>query len=78
MEASTANASDEPFGDAPGDRLLEQLAKKAAVAEAPVPVLAEGRVVGHRPVQTKSAEPPVGEIEVHLLTQAPLGPDALA
>ena len=60
------------------DRRLEQLAQQIAVAEAPMPVLREGRVVGHRAVQAEPAEPAIGEIEVNLFAQPPLRADAEA
>lgn len=41
-------------------------------------VLGEGEVVGHVAVQAQSAEPPIGQVEMHLFTQAPLRPDAEA
>ena len=67
-----ALAADEPFRDAAGDRRLEQLAEQIALAKATMPVLREGRVVGHRAVQTQPAEPAIGEVEVNLFAQAPL------
>ena len=35
-------------------------------------------MIRHRPIQTEPTEPPVGQIEVDLLTQAPLRSDAEA
>ena len=64
--------------DAALHRHLEQPAKQVAVAEATVPVLREGGVVGHGPLQPETAEPPVGEVQVHLLAQPPLRADAEA
>lgn len=55
---------------------LEHGAEHAAVAEAAVPVLAEGAVVRHGAVQTQAAEPAVGQVEVDLRTQPALGADA--
>src|SRR5262249_25758185 len=43
-----------------------------------MPVLGERRVIRHRPIQAEPTEPPVGQIEVDLLTQAPLRSDAEA
>jgi hypothetical protein len=72
LRAGQALAADEPFRDAAGDRRLEQLAEQIALAKATMPVLREGRVVGHRAVQTQPAEPAIGEVEVNLFAQAPL------
>jgi hypothetical protein len=65
-------AAHQPLGHAARDRRLEQLAQQIAVAKAPVPVLREGRVIRYRAVETDPAEPPIGQVEVHLLAQAPL------
>ena len=71
-----ALAADQPLGDAARHGRLEQLAQQIAVAEAAVPVLGEGRVVGHIAFQPEPAEPAIGEVQMHLLAQPPLGPDA--
>ena len=62
MLASTANPSPptRPLGDAALYGLLEHLAQQIAVAETAVPVLGKGRMVGHRAVEPKPAEPAVG------------------
>ena len=60
------------------DDRLEQLAQQVALAEAAVAVLREGRVVGHVAVQPQPAEPAIGEVEMNLLAEPPLGPDAEA
>lgn len=73
-----AFAANQTFGDAARDRLLEQAAQKVAVAEAAVPVLGEGRMVRHRAVQAEPAKPAVRQVEVHLVAQPPLRPDAHA
>ena len=38
-----------------------------------MPVLREGGMIGHIAVEPEPAEPPVGQIEVDLFAQAPLG-----
>src|SRR6185436_15259166 len=43
-----------------------------------MPVLREGRMVRYIAVEPKAAEPAIGQIEVNLLAQAPLGADAEA
>ncbi len=57
---------------------LEQLAQEVAVAEAAVAVLREGGVIGHVAFEPEPAEPAVGEVQMHLVAQAPLGADAAA
>ena len=57
---------------------FEQSPKKIALAEPAVTVLREGRMVGHVPVEAKPAEPAVGQIEVNLVAQPPLGTNAVA
>jgi hypothetical protein len=73
-----AFAADQPLGNAARHGRLEQLAQQITVAEAPVPVLREGRVIGHIPFQPKAAEPAIGEVGMDLLAQPPLGADAHA
>ena len=80
MLASTAKPSPptSPSAMQRRDRRLEQLAQQVAVAEAAMPVLREGRVIGHSPVEAEAAEPAIGEVQVHLLAQPPLRADAHA
>ena len=73
-----AIAADQALGDAPRDHRLEEMPEEVAFAEAAVPVLGEGRVVGHPTGQVEPAEPAGGEIEVNLLAEPPLGPDTKA
>ena len=73
-----AFAADQAFGDAAADHRLEQLAQQIAVAEAAMPVLREGRVVRHVTVEAETAEPPIRQIEVHLLAEPPLRANAAA
>jgi hypothetical protein len=56
--------------------LLEQSAEHVAVAEAVVPVLAEGAVVWHGAVQAETAEPAMGQVEVDLGAELPFRADA--
>ena len=60
------------------DALLEDMAQQIAITEAAVTVLREGRMIRHRSIEAEAAEPAVGEIEVNLVAQSPLGPDAEA
>ena len=57
---------------------LEQVPEDIALPEPAMPVAREGRMVRHLAVQTQPTEPAIGEVEVHLLAQPPLGPDAHA
>ena len=77
VDASLIRA-DKAFTHAALDGHLEQLAQQIAVAEAAVPVLREGRVIGHRTIQIEAAEPAIGEVEMHLFAKPPLRPDAHA
>jgi len=43
-----------------------------------MPVLGEGRMVGHVTVEPEAAEPAVCQVEVNLFAQAPLRADAEA
>ncbi len=54
--------ADQTLGDATRHGRLEQLAQQITVTEAPVPVLGEGRVVGHIAFQPQAAEPAIGEV----------------
>ncbi len=71
-------ATYQPLGHASRDRRFEQRAQQVAIAEAPVAVLREGRVVGHVAVQPQPAEPAIGQVQMHLVAQPALGPDAHA
>ena len=73
-----AFAADQTFVDAASHDRLEQAPQEIALAEAAVPVLREGRVVGHIAVQPEPTEPAIGQIEMHFLTQPPLRADAKA
>jgi hypothetical protein len=54
--------ADQPFGHAARDDCLEQMPKDVALAKAPMPVLGKGRMIGNFSVETKPAEPEIGEI----------------
>jgi hypothetical protein len=71
-------AADQSLLDATAQDALEHAAEEVALPEAAVPVLGERRVIRHRPIQTEPAEPPVSQIEVNLIAQAPLRSDAEA
>ena len=72
-----ALAAGQAFCDAPGYHGLEEMAQQVAVAEAAMTVLGEGRMIRHRHGQIKAAEPEVGEVEMDLLAEPVLGPDAV-
>src|SRR6185369_17089229 len=67
---------DQPLLDAAVQDALEYATEEIALPEAAMPVLGERRVIRNRPIQTKPAEPPVGQIEVNLIAQPPLRSDA--
>ena len=69
-------AADQALGDAARDHAFEQVAEEVAVAEAAMPVLGEGRVVWDRVHQVEPAEPAIGEVQMDLLAEPPLRPDA--
>src|ERR1700733_5351435 len=70
--------ADQTLRQAPWNDGLEKAAQHVALAKAPVSVLRERRVIGDSAVQSESAEPAIGEIEVNLVAKATLGPDAHA
>ena len=57
---------------------LEQMPQEIALAKAAMPVLRKGRMIGDLAVESETAEPAIGEIEMNFLAQPPLGPDAHA
>ena len=57
---------------------LEHMAEGVAVAEAAMPVLREGRVVRDASSRSEAAEPAIGQVQMHLFAQPPLGSDAEA
>jgi hypothetical protein len=71
-----ALAADQVLCDAPCDGHFEQAAQQLAVAKPTVSVPRKGGVVRKAVGQIKTAEPATGEVQVHLLAQPPLGPDA--
>ena len=69
---------DQALGDTALHHALEKAAQHVALAKAPVSVLRERRVIGNPAVQSKPAEPAIGQIEVNLVAKAALGPNAHA
>ena len=63
---------------AAADTLLEDLAQDIAGAEAAVTVDRKRRVIRHLVLKPEAAEPAIGQIEIDLLAQTPLGADAEA
>jgi hypothetical protein len=68
---------DQPFCHAAPDHGLKQLSQQVTIAEATMPILGEGRVIRHLTIEAEPAEPAVGEVQVHLLAQPPLGANAV-
>src|SRR3990170_3657704 len=71
-------AAYQTLSDAALHHRLEQMAENVALPETTVAVLREGRVIGHLAFQAQSAEPPISQIEVHFLAQAPFRTNATA
>ena len=67
-----AFAADQPLGHAARDGHFEQLAQQVAVAEAAMPVLGEGRMIGYRAIKAEPAEPAIGEVEMDFFAQSTL------
>src|SRR5712671_1598859 len=57
---------------------LEHVPEKVTLAETPMAVLAERRVIGNFVFQSEPAEPTVGKVQRDFLAKPPLGPDAEA
>ena len=74
-EAFPAN---EALGHASTQHALEHVAECVALTEATMPILGEGRVVGHRVFEIKAAEPAIRQVQMHFLAQTALRADAEA
>src|ERR1700758_3247941 len=70
--------ADQSLLDAAAQHALEHATEEIALPEAAMPVLGERRVIRNRAIQTQPAKPPVGQIEVDLIAQAPLRSNAEA
>src|SRR5262249_3583426 len=57
---------------------LKQLAPKIGIAKPTMACLRKGRVVRHVAVQTKTAEPAIGQVQVDFLAQPPFRANAKA
>ena len=57
---------------------LKQMPKRITLTKPSMPVLGESGMVRHLAFQAQPAKPPLGQIKVHFLTQAPLRADAVA
>ena len=73
-----ALAADKALGDAARNRRLEQVPQQLAVTKPTVAVLGEGRVIRHPVGKIEAAEPAIRQVQMHLLAQPTLGPDAKA
>ena len=69
-------AAHQALGDAAFDDPLEQATEQIAVTEAPVTVLRERGMIRDRVGQVEPAEPAIRQVEMHLVAQPPLRPDA--
>src|SRR4029434_3579939 len=54
-----ALAADQTFPDAAPHHRLEQAAQQITLAETPVPVLREGRVIGHLAIEAEPTKPAI-------------------
>ena len=70
--------ADQARRHAAADRLLEDLAQDAAVAEAAVPVHRETRVVGNLVLKLQPAKPPIGQVEIDIFTKLTIKADRVA
>src|SRR5665213_1789106 len=84
LPASDARINGEPFAldqagvHAGSHHRLEHVAQDVAIAEAPMAIDRERRMIGHRIVEIEPAEPSVGQMQLDLLAQPPLKADAVA
>lgn len=70
--------ADQTLGDATRDDRLEQVPQQLANAEAPLAVLRKRRVIRHAVRQLEPAKPPICEVQMDLLEEPSLGPNAEA
>jgi len=73
-----AGARDKAHRHRSDDNALENMAQDVALTEPVQPVLGKGRAVGNRVIEIEPAEPPVCEVEHHLLAQFSLRAEAEA
>src|ERR1700730_2205697 len=73
-----AFAADKTFLDAALQNGLKQSPQQIAVTEATMAVLRERRMVGHCAIEPEPTKPAIRQVEVHLIAQPPLRPDAEA
>ena len=67
--------ADQPFTDTARDDAFEDQAEQIAIAELPVSLLREGRVVRDLAIEAKPTEPPVSQVEVNLVEEPAFGAD---
>ena len=60
------------------DHFLKQHAVNIGLAKPAVAVLGEGRMIWHGSFQPQPAEPAIGQVEMHLIAQLPLGTNAIS
>ena len=64
-----AFASDQALAHASTQHALEHMAEGIALAEPAMPVLGEGRMIGHGVFEIESAEPPIGQVQLDLFAK---------
>jgi hypothetical protein len=65
----------EALGYAARQHRLEETPEQIALTEPSVPVLREGRMVGHRVGQVEPTEPTIRQVQMNLLAKPPFRPD---
>jgi hypothetical protein len=64
-----AFAPDKAFAHATPQYALEHMTEGVALTQAPVAVLGEGRVIGHRSVQVETTQPAIRQVQMDLTQQ---------
>lgn len=67
---------DQPGLHALTNNAIKYLAEHVAIAETAMPVDGEGLMIGKLILNAETTEPPIGKVEVNLLTQQLLGTDS--
>jgi hypothetical protein len=60
------------------DNFFKQHAVNVALAKSAIAVLGESRMTRHGSFQPQPAEPAIGQVEMHLIAQLPLGTNAIS
>ena len=71
-------SSHQTLGHAAAHHSLEHMAQDIALPEPTMAVAREGGMIGNLTIQSQAAKPSIGEIQVNLFAQPPLGADGEA